>query len=195
MNKQEFLAELRKNLGGLPKEEVEDRINFYEEMINDRMDEGKTEEEAIADIGTTDDAVKVIASQTKMVTLVREKMKPKRSMTGLEIALLILGFPLWFPLLIVGFVLLLVGYLLLWIMAIVTYAIEAGFVASFVATLVDFGGFISNGEFNMMVLGTSLLSLGFACLFVFACIRATKMNYKITKRIFLSIKTKIIKRG
>ena len=48
MKKQEFLNELRKQLAGLPKDDLDNRINFYEEMINDRMDEGLSEEEDIS---------------------------------------------------------------------------------------------------------------------------------------------------
>ena len=48
MNKQEFLDELRKGLCGLPSEDIEERINFYSEMIDDRMEEGLTEEESVA---------------------------------------------------------------------------------------------------------------------------------------------------
>ena len=47
MNKKEFLDELRVGLAGLPESDLEERLNFYEEMIDDRIDEGLTEEEAI----------------------------------------------------------------------------------------------------------------------------------------------------
>ncbi|MBR5538496.1 MAG: hypothetical protein IKU61_01205 [Clostridia bacterium] len=47
MNKQEFLEELRKGLSGLPKEDVRERLNFYGEIIDDRIEEGLTEEEAV----------------------------------------------------------------------------------------------------------------------------------------------------
>lgn len=40
MSKQEFLAELRKALSGLPQGDIEDRLTFYSEMIDDRMEEG-----------------------------------------------------------------------------------------------------------------------------------------------------------
>lgn len=41
MKKEEFLAELRSKLSGLPKEDIDNRIEFYNEMIEDRIDEGK----------------------------------------------------------------------------------------------------------------------------------------------------------
>ena len=38
MNKSEFLEELRKGLAGLPKDDVEERLTFYGEMIDDRIE-------------------------------------------------------------------------------------------------------------------------------------------------------------
>lgn len=37
MRKWEFLSTLKNRLSGLPKQEVEERLNFYSEMIDDRM--------------------------------------------------------------------------------------------------------------------------------------------------------------
>ena len=54
MNKQEFLGALRSRLSGLPSQEVDERLNFYSEMIDDRIEEGISEEDAIAQIGTVD---------------------------------------------------------------------------------------------------------------------------------------------
>ena len=45
MKKEEFLTELRSKLNGLSKKEIDERINFYSEMIDDRISEGKSEEE------------------------------------------------------------------------------------------------------------------------------------------------------
>ena len=41
MNKTEFLNELEARLKGLPKEDVEERLEFYSEAIDDRVEEGK----------------------------------------------------------------------------------------------------------------------------------------------------------
>lgn len=193
MTKQEFLTELRKNLNGLPKEEIEDRINFYEEMINDRMDEGKSEEQAVADIGTTDEAVRTIASQTKMSTLVKEKMKLKRSLNGWEILLIALAFPVWFPLLMTVISLLFTAYILTWVLVIVSYSVEVGLIAGVGGGLVAFICSVFDGAPNLIAGGGALLCIGGACLFVLACIGATKVTLKISKSIFLGIKSKIIR--
>lgn len=193
MTKNEFLTELRNNLKGLPSDEIEDRINFYEEMINDRMDEGKSEEEAVADIGTTDEAVRTIASQTKMSTLVKEKMKTKRSISGGVLLLLALGFPLWFPLFLTLTILALVGYFLTWILVIVTYSTEAGLLAGIGAGTVGVIASIIDGNFSLILAGETLLCIGGACLFVLLCILATRVTLKLSRRIFTGIKSKIIK--
>ena len=52
MDKQEFLKKLRQ---GLPAEDREERILFYTEMIDDRMEEGYSEEEAVASVGSLDE--------------------------------------------------------------------------------------------------------------------------------------------
>ena len=49
MNKTEFLAALRHELGFLPKDELDDAIRYYDEYINDAGDD---EEKVIAEMGT-----------------------------------------------------------------------------------------------------------------------------------------------
>ena len=46
MNKQEFIANLKARLSGLPAGEIDARAECYGEMIDDRMEDGMTEEEA-----------------------------------------------------------------------------------------------------------------------------------------------------
>ena len=52
MNKLEFISKLRAKLSGLPKKDVEERLSFYSEIIDDKIEEGKTEEEAVKELGT-----------------------------------------------------------------------------------------------------------------------------------------------
>ena len=52
MTKREFLAQLRKGLSGLPQDDIEERLTFYGEMIEDRKEEGLSEEEAVSAVGS-----------------------------------------------------------------------------------------------------------------------------------------------
>ena len=74
MTKKEFFVFFRQELSGLPKDDLEERVSFYEEIINDKMDEGKTEEEAIAELDSVQTIVEQIASETSLVKLVRKKV-------------------------------------------------------------------------------------------------------------------------
>ena len=59
MTKQEFLDKLQAGLSGLTESDAQERLTFYSEMIDDRMEEGKSEAEAVAALGDVD----VIAEQ------------------------------------------------------------------------------------------------------------------------------------
>ena len=64
MKKAEFLALLRERLADFSNEDAEKSAAFYSEMIDDRMEEGMTEEEAVAALGSLDDIVRSIRQET-----------------------------------------------------------------------------------------------------------------------------------
>ena len=64
MTKQEFLSELERALGKLPHAEVEQALAFYDEAISDRMEDGLSEAEAVADLGPIDEIAAQIAAET-----------------------------------------------------------------------------------------------------------------------------------
>ncbi|MBO6262379.1 MAG: DUF1700 domain-containing protein [Bacilli bacterium] len=195
MYKYEFLTALKEQLVGLPKEDIEERISFYEEMINDRIDEGKSEEEAVAEIGTVDEVVKEIAGDTKLVTLVKHKMTPKRSLRGWEIAIIIGSFPFWLPVVLVSFVLALVGFILLWTLVIVTYTVETALWAGSAMSGISFVMTLTNGEPNFAMLGMCVMALGGAILMIFGCYGSTKLTIGLTKRMMIGIKAAFIRKG
>lgn len=195
MKKQEFLDELRNRLQGLPPDDLDDRISFYGEMIDDLMDEGKSEEEAVADIGTVDDIVNEIVKDTPLVKLVKEKIKPKRKLKAWEIVLLILGFPLWFPLVLTALILCLVAYLLIWILVIVCYVVELSLSVAATAAPVLMIIQAVNGGSVVVYLGLWLMCLGGAILLFLGCIGATKLTLKLSKKIITSIKKAFVKKG
>ncbi len=54
MTKKAFLRALRKSLKELPPEDKNKSIEYYGEMIDDRIEEGVAEEEAVAALGTVE---------------------------------------------------------------------------------------------------------------------------------------------
>ncbi|MBP5732536.1 MAG: DUF1700 domain-containing protein, partial [Lachnospiraceae bacterium] len=63
MKKNEFLTELKDRLAGLDQTEVAERLAFYDEIIEDYVEDGVPEEEAVAKLGTIDEIVAQIMSE------------------------------------------------------------------------------------------------------------------------------------
>ncbi len=79
MNRQEFLVQLRKGLSGLSQDDIEECLTFYSEAIDDRMEEGLSEEEAISAVGFVDEIVTQVVTETSLAKITKEKMSIKRS--------------------------------------------------------------------------------------------------------------------
>ena len=71
MTKHDFLELLEEKLSGLPEKELAERLPFYGEMIDDRMEEGLSEEEAVAAIGNVEDIVSQVLEDTPINKLVK----------------------------------------------------------------------------------------------------------------------------
>ena len=60
MNKSDFTVELYEKLSSIPFKEIDERLSFYIEIIDDKIDEGISEDEAVASVGSVDEIVKEI---------------------------------------------------------------------------------------------------------------------------------------
>ena len=78
MNKFQFLEKLRARLSGLSKEDLSLSEEYYGEMIDDRIEEGMSEEDAVAALGSLDAIVKQILRETPLRRIVKEKVKTRR---------------------------------------------------------------------------------------------------------------------
>ena len=196
MNRQEFLGRLDSGLAGLPQEDIAERLAFYNEMINDRMEDGLTEEEAVAAIGPVEEIVSQIIAETPLPKLVRERIRPKRQLQVWEIVLLILGAPLWIPLLIVFFAVVLSLYIVIWAVIFSLWVVFAAIAVSSLACLcasvwlIFRGGLIpASGAF-----GACLVLAGLAVCLFFACTALTKGAASLTKKIALGVKSLFIRK-
>ena len=128
MTKSEFLAELRRGLLSCPDQEREERITFYDEMISDLMEEGLSEEEAVAKIGDPKEIAAKIMEDVPLSVLVKQKIKPKRTLKGWEIVLIILGFPIWLSLGVAVVAVFFSIYAVMWSLVATVYAVDLSFV-------------------------------------------------------------------
>ena len=191
MNKQEFLAQLRQGLSGLPQEDIEEQLAFYSEMIDDRIEEGLSELEAVYAIGSVKDVVAQILADTPLTKLVKEKVKPKRTLKALEIVLLALGSPIWLSLLIAAFSIILAVYIVIWSVVVALWSIEASFAACALGGIVSAAifAFQEHGLTGLAMLAAGIVCAGLAIFTFYGCKSATKGILLLTKKMALGIKT------
>ena len=79
MTKTEFLLRLREMLSELPQEDVAERLVFYGEMIDDRMEDGLTEDEAVSGIGQPEEIAQQILAETPVRRTERERESIRNS--------------------------------------------------------------------------------------------------------------------
>lgn len=191
MSKQEFLAELQKGLSGLPQEDIEERLTFYSEMIDDRMEEGFAEEDAVREIGTINEVVSQIIADIPLTKIVKERVRPERTLRIWEIVLLVLGSPIWLSLLIAAFIVILAAYIVMWSVIISLWAIEASLAACSLGGVIAtaFFAFQGNGLIGIAMLGAGIFCMGLSIFLFFGCKEATYGILLLTKKMALGIKS------
>lgn len=191
MNKQKFLNALKVKLSGFCENDIEERINFYSEMIDDRIEEGYTEEEAVLAVGAVED----IASQIIMdISTAKSENKEapkkrKRELRGWEIVLLIIGAPLWIPLVIVAAVVILALFAILWSLIVSVWAVF-GALAGCLLGGVGSGIILmctNNFPIGLAMIGAGFVCGGLAILAFFGCLAATKGSASLSKKSVIGI--------
>lgn len=156
MTKQQFLDALRKGLSQLPEEEIRKQQAYYSEIIDDMVEDGMTEQEAVSRLGSVQEIYENILLDTPLPLLVKTKTRPKGGWTALTFVLVILGFPVWFPIAAALFAVVLSVYAVIWTLVIVAFAV----VLAIILGAVMFGIFFVRLLFTS--LSAALLALGFA---------------------------------
>ena len=196
MNKETFLTQLRCGLVGLPREDIEERLAFYSEMIDDRIEEGLSEEEAIFAAGEAEKIIAQIIAETPLAKIAKERIKAKRKLKAWEMILLILGSPLWLSLLIAAFAVVLSVYLSLWAVLISFWAVFGSFAGSAFGGVLGGAILACSGRLysGIILMAGGLVCAGLAIFAFFGCKAATKGLLLLTKKFGIWIKNCFIKK-
>lgn len=194
MNKDQFLYELEMRLSGLPQSDLDERLSFYREMIDDRVEDGLSEEEAVAGIGPVDAIVEQVMAEIPLSKLVKEKVRQRHGIRAWEVVLLVLGSPIWLPLLLAVLVIALSLYLALWAIVIGFWAADLGLAVGAIGGLCIAVYYMIQGNLPgaISILGASLVCAGMTILLFFACLGLTKGMLKLSKKMLLGIKALFI---
>ena len=196
MDKLDFLLELEERLGVLSETDRRASLDYYSEMLDDLTESGMTEAEAVASLGSVDAIAEEILMDVPLPKLVKAKMKGKRRMTGTELTLLIVGFPIWFPLLISVFAVIFSVYVSLWAVVISLYAADLSLAVSAPAALVGAILLFAAGEpaSALLFLGAMLALAGLSILLFHGCNAAAKGVVRLGKLTLRGIKACFIRK-
>lgn len=198
MLRDEYINDLRTRLNENDIPGADGMVEFYEEMIADRMEDGMSEEEAVAAMEDIDHVIAQAKLEKPLPALMLDKVKEsqkkanEKSKGALWIVLAIVGFPIWFPLTIAFLAIVFSLYVSLWAIVISVYAVELSLAVSALACLL--GGFtfiFGNIPFAtaLAMWGAALLAAGLCLLLWKPILAATKGMIAIIKWLFRKIKS------
>ena len=196
MDKLDFLLALDKRLDVLSETDRRASLDYYSEILDDLVEGGMTETDAVASLGSVDAIAEEILMDIPLPKLVKAKMKGKKPLSGLEITLLIVGFPIWLPILISVFAVIFAVYISLWAVVISLYATDLALAASAPASLLCAVLLFIAGQPSaaLLFLGAALVLAGLAILLLFGCNATAKGMWKLCRLTLRGIKACFIRK-
>ena len=190
MTKLDFIEALSVKLSGLPEYDVLRSLEYYSEIIDDRIEDGTPEEQAVSELGNIDDIAEQILLEMPLAKLVKAKVKPRRALRAWEIVLIAAGSPIWLSLAIAVFAIILSVYVSLWAVVISLYAAALSVAVLAIAGVALAAVFMVTGSAPsaILLLGTALFCAGLAILMLFAFNQVTRGVLILGKLILIGIK-------
>ena len=195
MDKYDFLLALEKRLEGLPEADRQASLDFYAEMLDDLVEGGMTEAEAVATLGSVDTIAEEILMDTPLPKLVKAKMK-KRRLSGLEITLLAVGFPIWLPILVSLLSVIFAIYVSLWAVVISLYAANVAMAACAPTGILAAVVLFASGKPTaaLLFMGAGLALAGLSILWFLLCNLTAKGMWKLGRLTLRGIKACFIRK-
>jgi uncharacterized membrane protein len=190
MNKQMFLDGLRAALAELPIAERDKTLAYYEEMINDRIEDGMSETEAVASLEPVEVLAARIINETPMMQKAVRKAKKSGISTPLLIVLIIIGFPVWLPLLATLFGIIIAVFATMFALIITLVCLVLGLLIGGLATLISapFTGGLLGGSI-ILAAGAGLIAAGIAILLIYPVWYLIKLIWAGLKKLCRKIRS------
>ena len=199
MSRDAFIGELRHRMAGLPQDAVERTVEYYSELIADSMEDGLTEAEAVERLGSLDEIVASVVKETPLTQIVQTRVQEtkKKGGSGWVIALLILGAPVWLPLLIAVLAVIFALYIALWAVVVSLWAAVAAVILAGIAAIA--GGIVELCRLHLaqglVLLGGGLMCLGL-CVVAFLLMKLITLGtVKLCKLLWTGVKSLFVGKG
>ncbi len=178
MNKTEFLNKLFYYLKKMDSAEKNKFIVYYEEMINDYIENGLTEEDAIHKIGTPEKIADDLLNNYNSIKF----EFPSGGSKILNMIFIVIGFPLWGSFLLAFLLLVFSAYVVIWCVPFVAGAGCVGFLASSIVGVIGTPFVLAkNLPLGLIQLGTSIASIGISFLLGALAVLLTKKFIVISR--------------
>jgi len=195
MNKAEFLRALDSKLAQLPAEERRRHLEYFSEMLDDMMEDGAQEYEAVESLGPVSQVAERILQETPLPLLVRSRMRPAGGWTALTVILLILGMPVWLPIFAALAAVVLAVYVVFWAMIIAGFAVVLAIGAAAVVLLIAaVSGALLTAAQVLMAVGGAVLLTGLCILAFLAAVAVARGLLRLTVAFGRGIRSKLIRR-
>ena len=181
MTKVDFLRLLERALSQLSEEERQKNLEYYSELLDDMMEEGMTEAEATAKLGSPNQIAQSILQEMPLGKLVSTRMKPKSGWTPLAIVLAVVGSPVWVPLLLACGAIVLALFVSIWALGFAAVAVVIGLAVAVVAApIIAIRAAILTLPLGLLLLGAGLVLLGLCVLGGLMAVELCKLLWQLT---------------
>ncbi len=195
MTEVQFAKTLRSALRGLSEEEIQKSLDYYSEMIADRMEAGMTEEDAVAALGDPNEIGRQILLDMPLPKVIRSRFSGKKVRKVWEIVFLILGSPIWFSLLLVLASFALTVYIVLWTVLVAFWAVDASLFGVAVGMGIVFAVNLAKDPISAFLsLGLAFVCLGLGFLGFLACKKLSVLWGKLTVKMTRGLKSLFIRK-
>lgn len=179
MTKNEFIREIKIKTKHLTKAERREIISYYNEMISERMEDGMTEAEAVAALGSVDELMSTYAPAKPAA----ERRAPR--LRAWHVVFIVLGSPIWIVLLAALFVVLLAFYIVIWALVFACYAVFAALaISAFACVAAGFISLFAGGPaYFFAYLGAAGILGGLALMWLIPCNLLAKAMGKLSGKV------------
>ena len=181
MSKADFLRLLERALMQLSEEERQKNLEYYSELLDDMMEEGMTEAEATAKLGSPNQIAQSILQEMPLGKLVSTRMKPKSGWTPLAIVMAVVGSPVWVPLLLATVAIVLAVFVSIWALGFAAVAVVIALAVAVVAApIFAVRAAVMTLPLGLMLLGAGLVLLGLCVLGGLMAVELCKLLWQLT---------------
>ena len=175
MSKADFLRLLERALMQLSEEERQKNLEYYSELLDDMMEEGMTEAEATAKLGSPNQIAQSILQEMPLGKLVSTRMKPRSGWTPLAIVLAV--------------------FVSIWALGFAAVAVVIALAVAVVAApIFAVRAAVMTLPLGLMLLGAGLVLLGLCVLGGLMAVELCKLLWQLTVWLAHKIKGLVIRK-